>query len=76
MEEGTMLLRLRDYIVREGMVSTQQMTREFKIEPSALQPMLDLWVNKGVIQKATQGTCRSQSCNKCHSNEYYLPNLS
>lgn len=57
-----MLLQVRDYIQREGSVSIQQLTREFQMDQSALSPMLDLWVKKGVIRahhafKACQSTC-------------------
>ncbi|MGL5741179.1 MAG: FeoC-like transcriptional regulator [Legionella sp.] len=68
-----MLLQLRDYICREGVVSTQQLTREFRLDLQALQPMLDLWMNKGVIRKCQeQKNCQS-TCFKCrtHSPEYY-----
>lgn len=61
-----MLLQLREYIQREGVVSIQQLTREFHMAESALRPMLELWVRKGAIsphqhQKACQSTC--SQCN-------------
>ena len=45
-----MLLQIRDFIQREQVASTQQLAREFHIDEKALQPMLDIWVNKGVIK--------------------------
>ena len=68
-----MLLQIRDYIAREGMVSTQQLSRHFKLEYSALQPMLTLWENKGVIRKCRDARDCSSSCFKCHTKsvEYY-----
>ena len=68
-----MLLQIRDFIHRGGIVSTQQLSREFHLPLSALQPMLDIWVRKGVIKKCTtQGNCRS-ACFKCRTQalEYY-----
>jgi hypothetical protein len=68
-----MLLQIRDYICRQGVVSTQQLTREFCVELFALQPMLDLWVGKGVIGKCQEKTKCQSVCFKCrvHSFEYY-----
>lgn len=68
-----MLLQIRDYICREGVVSSQQISREFRLDLPALQPMLDLWIGKGVIQKCQeQAHCKS-ACFKCRINapEYY-----
>lgn len=70
---GEMLLQIRDYILREKVVSTQQLVREFHIDLPALQPMLDIWVNKGAIKKCQeQANCQS-SCFKCRTqpHEYY-----
>lgn len=68
-----MLLQIRDYVVREGVVSTQQLTREFHLELSALQPMLDLWVRKGLIRKVEENNKCQSSCFKCraHSPQFY-----
>lgn len=60
-----MLLQLRDYIRRENVVSVQQMSREFRVDPSALQPMLDFLVQKGIISP-NQNTPGCQStCSRC-----------
>jgi hypothetical protein len=68
-----MLLQIRDYIRQKGIVSTQQLTREFHLALSALQPMLDLWIGKGVIKKCQEKTNCQSSCFKCRSQspEYY-----
>lgn len=68
-----MLLQIRDFIAREGVVSTQQLTRAFNLDLQAIQPMLELWVRKGVIAKcAGQASCQS-TCFKCDTQrpEYY-----
>ena len=68
-----MLLQIRDYILREQVVSTQQLTREFHIDLPALQPMLDLWVKKGTIKKCQEKANCQSSCFKCRvqTTEYY-----
>ena len=68
-----MLLQIRDYICRAGVVSTQQLTREFRLDLQALQPMLDLWITKGVIRKCQEKMNCQSSCYKCRisSPEYY-----
>lgn len=67
-----MLLQIRDYFLRERIVSTQQLTREFQMELPALQPMLDLWVKKGIISKCTASTQCKSACFKCRTPpEYY-----
>lgn len=67
-----MLLHIRDYIAREGVVSTQQLTREFRVDVSALQPMLDFWVLKGVLQKCQETAQCKSACFRCKTPpEYY-----
>lgn len=69
-----MLLQLREFIQREQVVSTQQLTRAFHIDAYALQAMLDIWVKKGVIQSVNNGVCKSAcslSCRKDASNLNY-----
>lgn len=60
-----MLLQIREYIAREGVVSTQQLTRAFQLDLQAIEPMLACWVKKGIIAKCEgQTPCRS-ACFKC-----------
>lgn len=67
-----MLLQIRNYIQREHVVSTQQLSREFHLDLAALQPMLDVWVNKGIINKCNQNTQCKSACFKCRTPpEYY-----
>lgn len=68
-----MLLQIRDYICCQGVVSTQQLTREFRLELPALQPMLDLWVSKGVINKCQEKANCQSACFKCRIQvlDYY-----
>ncbi|MDI1352173.1 MAG: FeoC-like transcriptional regulator [bacterium] len=70
-----MLLHIRNYIWREGVVSTQQLTREFQLDVQALQPMLDLWVHKGAIRKSQEQAACQSTCFKCRDTfEYYQAN--
>lgn len=68
-----MLLQIRDYIRSKGIVSTQQLTREFHVDFQALQPMLKLWIGKGVIRKCQEKAKCGSSCFKCRTqeSEYY-----
>jgi hypothetical protein len=59
-----MLLLIRDYIHRQKVVSLQQLSREFHMDEAAMQPMLDLWVKKGVIHSIEQNSCKA-NCFKC-----------
>ena len=68
-----MLLQIRDYIGREKVVSTQQLSREFHLDLPALQPMLEVWVSKGVIRKCQEKVNCQSTCFKCRTQppEYY-----
>ncbi len=63
-----MLLQIRDYIQREHVVSTQQLSREFYIDEQALQPMLDIWVRKGVIKQCQEKAGCQSACMRCKIN--------
>lgn len=60
-----MLLQIRDFIHREQVVSTQQLTREFQVDEQALQPMLDIWIRKGVIRQCQDKASCQSSCFRC-----------
>lgn len=63
-----MLIQLRDYIKRGQVVSLEQLTREFHIDKQALQPMLDIWVAKGVIQPCQEKAVCGSGCSSCKIN--------
>ena len=69
-----MLLQLRDFIQREQLVSTQQLVREFHVDEQALQPMLDVWVSKGVIEPCQDDDCKSSCARWCKKSKlsYYI----
>lgn len=60
-----MLLQLRDYMLRERVASTQQLAREFRIDEDTLQPMLDVWVRKGIIEPCEQKLSCQSTCARC-----------
>jgi hypothetical protein len=62
-----MLLQIRDYLRREKVASNQQIAREFHLDLQALQPMLDLWLRKGVIANCQEKSGCQKSCFKCKS---------
>lgn len=66
-----MLLQIRDYVRREQVVSNQQLAREFQVDISALQPMLDVWVHKGVISTCEQESACKSRCFKCRVPPVY-----
>lgn len=63
--EGDVLFKLRDYIFKERRVTLSQVARFFKIDATALEPMLDIWVRKGVIVKEVQNTSCHGTCLEC-----------
>ena len=63
-----MLLELRDFLQREQVVSTQQLSRAFHVDEQALQPMLDIWIRRGVIRQCHEKTACQSSCFRCSAN--------
>lgn len=61
-----MLLKIRDFIKQQRIASNQQIAREFKLDLLTLQPMLDTWIGKGIIQICNdQASCGSQCAKSC-----------
>lgn len=60
-----MLLQIRDYLCREKIASNQQLAREFNVSLTALQPMLDIWLQKGVICCCQEKAACQSACFKC-----------
>lgn len=60
-----MLLQIRDFIQREKQTSLEQLARAFHIDEAALQPMLNFWLQRKIIN-VTEGLsgCRSV-CGAC-----------
>jgi hypothetical protein len=66
-----MLLQLREFLRREKIASNQQIARAFHIDLNALEPMLEIWLRKGVLayaQKAVQTSCANRgACAGCRT---------
>lgn len=60
-----MLLQLRDFIAEQGLVSIQQLTREFSTDEESLQPLLRVWINRGYIQKNNDQVNCKTACSSC-----------
>lgn len=64
-----MLIQILNYLRREKIATSQQLAREFNLDLSALQPMLDLWIKRGKVlcdqpsgcQRGCFKRCRQQS---------------
>lgn len=67
-----MLLQIRDFIYREQVVSIQQLSREFHVEEQALQPMLDIWIRRGVIRECQEKTSCQTKCFGCNTPKFYM----
>ncbi len=65
-----MLSAIREYIRREKLVSQEQLSREFDISDSALEPILLLLVERHEIQKIEGDLCGSR-CQDCSGPIYY-----
>ena len=65
-----MLLQIRDYLKKEKVASSQQLSRRFGIEISALEPMLQLWQSKGIIAPLEEAS-RCNTCLKCRRPPVY-----
>lgn len=68
-----MLLQIREYMRQEKIATNQQIARAMQIDIQALQPMLDLWVCRGVLQKQSPDACKT-ACFKCPQKTpvYYI----
>lgn len=68
-----MLLQLRDYLAKERFVSLEQLARVFKTDRTALLPMLDVWVVRGVLQVDEKKVGCAKACGGCGGDapKYY-----
>ena len=70
-----MLLQIRDYLRQERVASNQQIAREFHLDLQALQPMLELWLQKGVIKCCQEKSACRSPCFKCKTPPVYYQYL-
>lgn len=62
-----MLLQIRNYLAKKGIASNQQIAREFSLDILALQPMLDMLVQKGCFAFCQETRKCQLKCLKCTS---------
>ncbi|ASQ44895.1 FeoC-like transcriptional regulator [Legionella clemsonensis] len=60
-----MLLQIREFIQRKKTVSNQQIAREFRLDLDTLQPMLEIWLRKGIIACCQEKAPCQTRCFKC-----------
>lgn len=65
-----MLVAIREYIAKQHFVTENQLMNQFKIDQSALLPMLELLIQRHEIQIIEGDLCKKQ-CQDCESPIYY-----
>lgn len=65
-----MLLALRDYIKKQGVVSASQLARAFGLDEEALEPMIAIWINKGCVKRHSKLNCGA-ACARCQKPPVY-----
>ena len=62
-----LITSIRDYVQLKGRVNLQDVARHFRLAESAAEPMLNFWVNKGVIKVVDSDllTCVGKQCSAC-----------
>lgn len=65
-----MLSVIRDYIQQEKCVSQEQLCREFDMSDSAIEPILQLLVERNEIHKIEGDLCGTR-CQDCAGPIYY-----
>lgn len=59
------LIQVRDYLRTHGQAPLRDMALTFDMEPDALKPLLEHWVDKGWVEKLPKGTACGGGCNAC-----------
>ena len=60
-----MLTDIRDFLHHNQQATLEQLSLKFNSQPSAIEGMLQVWIRKGLIAKATPDKCGD--CCKCDS---------
>ena len=66
-----MLLLICEYMRRVKMASDQQLAREFNSDVLAMKPMLQFWLNKGVLALCQEADACKSRCFKCRNLPIY-----
>ena len=66
------LSELRNYIELHGQATLSDLATRFDSEPSAIQGMLQRWIDKGQIDEQRLTASCGDSCQQCDKNDSLL----
>jgi len=62
-----MLSQLKNYLIQSGQeVSLYHLSEKFNAAPSALRPMLNVWIDKGKVTEIFKTPQCGVSCSSCN----------
>lgn len=56
---------IRDYVKSRGQVTLNDIATHFDSEPSAIEGMLQRWLDKGIIEKKRLTSSCGEGCKQC-----------
>lgn len=59
------LSEVRDYLRERGQATLGDIALHFDTDPQAMRGMLDIWVQKGRVERSSLMPACGSSCNKC-----------
>ncbi|MDP8264819.1 MAG: FeoC-like transcriptional regulator [Candidatus Aceula lacicola] len=59
-----MLIKIKELFEKQKILSLEELSIHFQVDPTAMEKMLDILIKKGVIRKKSI-ECRSASCASC-----------
>lgn len=59
------LFEIRDYVKKRGQVSLTDLVNHFDSDPSAMEGMLQRWVDRGQIRKSRLTASCGDGCQQC-----------
>ncbi len=68
-----MLIGIKDYFNRHGVVTLNDLAVHFQVAPDAMRGMLGHWLRKGKVRKHSACCTRSDGCGSCDAalSEWY-----
>lgn len=66
------LSEVRNYIEQHGQATLADLANRFDSEPTAIQGMLQRWIDKGQIQQQRLTTSCGDKCQQCDINDSLL----
>ena len=67
------LTEIKNFISEKKVVSMMDLIAHFQTDPGTLREMLEVWINKGKIEKIEINENHCNKCPQCHmqSTEFY-----